>query len=87
MRAYMSSVDEKHRWGFIHSPLLTITRVGKGMVCFFYLMMTQCHVFLEGAISLSAAPVSATRAEAAPACAAASRAPRCGRGSSWRGKF
>lgn len=48
---------------------------------------TQCHVLLAGAISLSAAPVSATRAEAAQACAAVSRAPRCGLGSNWRGNF
>lgn len=89
MRAYMSSFDEKHRWGFLFIVLSwqSVTRVGKGMDSFFSLMMTQCHVLLQGAISLSAAPVLATRAEAAPTCAAASRAPRCGRGSNWRGKF
>lgn len=89
MRAYMSSFDEKHRWGFLFIVLSwqSVTRVGKGMVSFFSLMMTQCHVLLQGAISLSAAPVSATRAEAVPTCAAAWRAPRCGHGSNWRGKF
>lgn len=40
------------------------------------------HRFLH-ATSPSAAPVSATRAEAAPAGAAAWRAPRCGPGSNW----
>lgn len=41
------------------------------------------HEVFLGAISLSAAPVSARMAEAAPVCAAALRVPRCDLCSSW----